>query len=125
MDLLDYTPAVARRDAAMTSVTLHVEENSSGWTVAAMAWIAKYAEAHPYFISEECTAAAVEAGVPMPHDRRGWGSLYPASARRGVIINSGSAKSPNRNMSLTPLWRSLHPNFASCGTRAGLTGVRS
>jgi hypothetical protein len=125
LDFDDYASAIAKRNAAMVSVTLHAEQNCKGWTVGAMAWIAKYAETHAMFISEECTAAAIEAGVPMPHDKRGWGSLYPASARRGVIAQEGYGKSKNRNMSCTPMWRSLHPNFTSAGTRAGLTGVRA
>ena len=119
----DYTPAIAARDAAMTSVAAHAEENSPGWTAAGMAWIAKYAETHAYFISEECTQAAIEAGIPMPHDKRAWGALYPASARRGIMCRDGYGTSKKRNMSPTPMWRSLHPNFKSAGVRAGLTGV--
>lgn len=111
LDLLEYTPA-ARRDAAMTAVTQHAEENCPGWTKAALAWIEKYAETHAFFISEECTQAAVAAGVPMPHDLRGWGSLYPMAARRGFIARNGYGTSKRRNLSPTPMWQSLHKNFA-------------
>jgi hypothetical protein len=112
LDLLEYTPPVARRDAAMASVTLHAEENSPGWTAAAFAWIEKYAAEHAFFISEECTQAAIAAGVPVPHDLRGWGSLYPKAARKGIIAKNGYGTSKRRNLSPTPMWRSLHPNFA-------------
>jgi hypothetical protein len=112
LDLLEYAPPAARRDAAMTSVTVHAEGKSPGWTAAALAWIEKYAETHAFFISEECTQAAIAAGVPIPHDLRGWGSLYPKAARKGVIIKDGYGTSKRRNLSPTPMWRSLHPNFA-------------
>ncbi len=74
--------------------------------------IEKYAETHAFFISEECTQAAIAAGVPVPHDLRGWGSLYPKAARKGVIAKHGYGTSLRRNCSPTPMWRSLHPNFA-------------
>lgn len=114
LDLLDYTPPppAVRRDAAMTSVTVHAEENCPGWAAAWFAWIEKYAAEHAFFISEECTQAGLTAGIPAPHDLRALGSLYPRAARKGVIVKDGYGTSKRRNLSPTPMWRSLHPNFA-------------
>lgn len=114
LDLLDYAPPAptVRRDAAMVSVTAHAEENRPGWTVAWFAWIEKYAQNFACFISEECTQAGLAAGIPAPHDLRALGSLYPKAARKGLICRHGYGTSKRRNMSPTPMWASLHPNFA-------------
>src|SRR5258708_35970784 len=113
LDLLEYSPPpAALRDAAMASVTAHAEGNHPGWTAVWSAWIDKYAEAHAFFISEECTQAGLAAGIPAPHDLRALGSLYPKAARKGVIRKHGYGTSKRRNMSPTICWASCHSNFA-------------
>lgn len=113
MDLFDLIhDDVAARDAGMTSAAHHADENCSRWTDQAYDWICKYAETHSTFISEECTAAAMEpGGIASPHDDRAWGHPFQRASRNLIIKRIGYGTSNRRHQSPTPKWQSMHPNF--------------
>jgi len=110
MDLFDLAEAVAARDAAIASVAQHANEAVPDWTEQAYRWICLYAEAHPEFISEHCTAAAHAAGIPVPHDSRAWGQPFKRAAHDLIIVKAGYGISNRRHRSPTPLWKSMHAN---------------
>lgn len=89
----------------------HADENSPRWTDQAYDWICKYAETHSVFISEECTRAAMEAGLPSPTDDRAWGHPFQRASRDLIIKKIGYGISNRRHQSPTPKWQSMHRNF--------------
>jgi hypothetical protein len=108
LDLLEYTPPRAMQ---VDAVAAHAEENLPGWKRQAAAWIRKYSATHYEFVSEDCTDAGYEAGVPAPTDPRAWGHMYRYCDKAGIIRNAGTGRSKKR-ASPTTLWHSCHPNFA-------------
>jgi hypothetical protein len=112
MDLFDFIEHdLAQRDAGMNSVATHADENCPRWTDMAFDWICKYAAEHSTFISEECTAAAMDAGLPAPTDDRAWGRPFRKASHELVIKKIGYGTSNRRHQSPTPKWQSMHKNF--------------
>lgn len=112
MDLFDLIESDrAARDAGIASVAAHADENEPRWTDTAYDWICKYAAEHSTFISEECTAAAIAAGIPAPHDDRAWGHPFRRASQELVIKRIGFGISNRRHQSPTPRWQSMHANF--------------
>jgi hypothetical protein len=105
-NLFTYASAKAERDTGMGQVAEHADETCHTWTVLAYQWIITYALAHREFISEDCTSAALAAGIPAPHDDRAWGAPFARAARQKIIIRIGYGVSKRRHLSPTPLWRS-------------------
>lgn len=112
MDLFDLIESdKAARDAGMRSVAQHADESRARWTDIAFDWICKYAEQNSVFISEECTSAAMAAGIPSPPDDRAWGHPFQRASRELIIKKIGYGISNRRHQSPTIKWNSLHPNF--------------
>ena len=112
MDLFDLIEQDrAGREAGLSSVARHADENCPRWTDMAFNWICKYAAENSTFISEECTAAAIEAGVPEAHDSRAWGHPFRRASRELIIKRIGYGTSNRRHQASTPLWQSMHKNF--------------
>lgn len=99
------------RDAGMASAAEHANESTSRWTDLAFNWICKYAEENSTFISEECTAAAIAAGIPRPTDDRAWGQPFRKASYELIIKKIGYGISNRRHQSPTPRWQSMHRNF--------------
>ncbi len=99
--------AEAARDAGMALAVNNAEANCPGWTTTALNWICEYAKTHSTFISEDCTEAAMAAGVPAPTNPKAWGAPFQMAARRGVIRRDGFGVSKRRHLSPTPLWKAV------------------
>lgn len=99
------------RNAGITRVAEHADEIEPRWTDRAYDWICRYAAEHSTFISEECTAAAIEAGIPAPHDDRAWGHPFRRASYDLIIKRIGYGISNRRHQSPTPRWQSMHSNF--------------
>lgn len=106
MDLFTHADAKAERDTAMASVAKHADEACPHWGSLAFDWIKTYALAHREFISEDCSAAAVAAGIPAPHDTKAWGPAFARASRQRIIVRIGYGVSKRRHLSPTPLWQS-------------------
>lgn len=105
-DLFTLANAKSERDAAMASVAKHADDACHRWTVLAFQWITTYAIAHREFVSEDCTAAALAAGIPAPPDDRAWGAPFARAAKQRIIVRIGYGVSKRRHLSPTPLWQS-------------------
>lgn len=105
-DLFSYATAKAERDTAMASVAKHADVIVFRWCDLAFGWVKTYALAHREFISEDCTAAAEAAGIPVPPDTRAWGVPFARAARQNIIRRIGYGVSRRRHLSPTPLWQS-------------------
>lgn len=111
-DLFDFIEVdQAARDAGMSSVAQHADQDHPRWTDLAFKWICKYAEDNSTFISEECTAAAIASGLPRPADDRAWGQPFRKASYELIIKKIGYGISNRRHQSPTPRWQSMHKNF--------------
>lgn len=106
MDLFTHAEAKVARDEAMSRVAKHADESCHRWSVLAFQWVLTYALAHREFVSEDCTAAAMEVGIPKPPDDRAWGAPFARAARQNIIKRIGYGVSKRRHLSPTPLWQS-------------------
>ncbi len=104
--LFSHAESREQRDAAMESVARNADETVPHWGDMAFDWIKVYAKAHREFISESCTAAALAAGIPAPHDDRAWGPIFARASRQKIIARIGYGTSTRRHLSPTPLWES-------------------
>lgn len=102
-----YEQARAARDAGIDRASGRAERVEPGWAERAFDWIVGYAKANKTFISEDCTAAAVESGLPAPPDARAWGGPFQRASREQIIRRIGYGTSKRRHLSPTPLWESL------------------
>ncbi len=111
-DLFDLIEAdKTARDVAISTVAAHADENSPRWSEIAFKWICKYAAENSTFISEECTEAAMQAGITRPADDRAWGYPFQRAAKELIIKKIGYGISNRRHQSPTPRWQSMHKNF--------------
>jgi hypothetical protein len=105
-DLFQYAQAKAERDLGMQRAVKHADAKRTGWSSEAYSFLLTFARTHKTFISEECTDAALAAGVPPPPDLRAWGHPFRRAAKAGVLVRIGYGKSTRRHLSPTPLWES-------------------
>ncbi len=105
-DLFTALRAKSERDIGIAQAAKNADEVTPGWSQLAYDWVKSYALVHREFISEDCTAAATVAGIPVPHDPRAWGHPFARAARQRIIVRIGYGISKRRHLSPTPLWRS-------------------
>jgi hypothetical protein len=105
-DLFEFAQAKAERDTGIQQAIDHADAEQPGWSTEAYSFLLSYARKHKTFISEQCTDAALLAGVPPPPDLRAWGHPFRRAAKAGVIVRAGFGISARRHLSPTPLWES-------------------
>lgn len=82
---IDFTTA---RDEGMSRVAGKAERKSPGFTFRADCFLIDYVAVHARFTGEDCTDAAVAAGI-CPHDQRAFGPVYMRAIRKGLIRRVG------------------------------------
>jgi hypothetical protein len=102
-----------RRDQGIKAAVEHAdaEQPSPKWSVQAEAYAEMMIQRRGYkpFLMEEIVAAAIRDGIPEPPDRRSWGGIIRALAKRGVVRKMGYAEAATSNCSPKVLWGKAVP----------------
>jgi len=95
-----------RRDQGIKSAVEHADAVRPKWRVQAEAYTEGLIERRGFkpFLMEEIVAAAEVDGIPAPPDKRAWGHVIRALARRGVVRKIGYAPAKSSNLSPKIQW---------------------
>lgn len=106
----DPTPE-ERRDQGIKQAIEHADKEIPKWSVQAEAYAEMMIERRGFkpFLMEEIVAAASRDGIAEPPDRRAWGHIIRALARRGVVRKMGFAAAATSNTSPKVLWSKAVP----------------
>jgi hypothetical protein len=105
-------PKTAReaRDEGMDKALDYARAKDPAWMAKAVEWVRVYAEKHDQFMCENVRTYALSFGFEEPagSDKRVWGNVMPAAARRGYITKLGLsyASDPKVHMNPAGLWKS-------------------
>lgn len=100
----------AERDAAISRVSAAADAYCDGWLEVAQEGLRRFIAAQPLgavFTSCDVRERMGELGVPEPHDKRAWGSVYLAMAKAGLIERDGFAPSRYRHQAPTRAWKRI------------------
>jgi hypothetical protein len=102
-----------RRDQGIRAAVEHAdaEQSSPKWSDQAEAYAEMMIAKRGYkpFLMEEIVQAAIRDGIPEPPDRRAWGHVIRALAKRGVVRKMGFAEAATSNCSPKVLWSKAVP----------------
>lgn len=102
-----------RRDQGIKAAVEHAdaEQSNPKWSVQAEAYAEMMIGRRGFkpFLMEEIVAAAIRDGIPEPPDRRSWGGIIRALAKRGVVRKMGYAEAATSNCSPKVLWGKAVP----------------
>lgn len=108
---LDFTAALTRADAGIERSARHANRVHSEWTGQALGMLTVFASqcGRPFLI-EEARVWAEARGLPMPPDKRSWGSVTRSAVFKKRIEDSGdTARVASSNGSKKTLWRYCGP----------------
>ncbi len=97
--------ARARRDDGMERAGRHADAEHKDWRDKALGYVRLYAVASTGpFLTEDVRVEAEKDGLPLPPDRRAWGSVLQRAAREGIVTRAGYAPAHSSNLSPKCLW---------------------
>lgn len=107
--LFDYQPS-ARELAArgMAIAAAHADAVEPRWNDRAFAMLQRYAAMHREFMTEDARCWAHANGLPMPPDKRAWGSIATRAIRDKIIVRDRFelTRIPPAHATPRPVWRS-------------------
>lgn len=100
-----------RRDHGIKQAVEHADAVTPKWSIQAEAYAEMMIKRRGFkpFLMEEIVAAAIRDGIPEPPDRRSWGGIIRALAKRGVVRKMGYAEAATSNCSPKVLWSKAVP----------------
>jgi hypothetical protein len=98
------------RDAGMQQALDHANEVCEVWGETAYRYVVNYSRDHDVFTSEQVRTESENSGeVPLPSDKRSWGSVMTRVVRSGYIVKIGIeiATDPKVHYSYITTWKSI------------------
>jgi hypothetical protein len=98
--------AEARRDDGMRRAVDHADAVSPGWGAVAFLLVAAWCVRHrgEHFLAER-VREDLEPHLPMPPDRRAWGSVFVRAVREHLIVRVGFGPANSSNRGPKSIWR--------------------
>lgn len=97
------------RDDGMQRAVIHADEIDDSWSAKALRYVMDYAKSHPMITCEAVRAIAERDGLPVPPDRRAWGSVMTMAQKQKAIEWDSYTRAVDPKVHKNPvsLWRSL------------------